>query len=183
MDKWPYQSRAWKIWHQHKDDNEKPPQPDTFEWLVWVRKMGSDLLAQKPAEAFIYLEEVVSISKELAENNIETPRLQLALAVDLNDMGRALEARSKFDEALEAYRKSYVIFAALVESDKNNAEARRDLAISLEKIGDMKLREVTRPERSPPMRRASRTFAISPRIRGMPKPSAIWRFASIRSAI
>jgi WD40 repeat protein len=39
MGKWPYNSRDWKLWLQHKRANLSPPRPDAPEWKSWANKV------------------------------------------------------------------------------------------------------------------------------------------------
>ena len=136
MDKWPYNSRAWKIWHQHKDDKVKPPQPDSAEWLSWVEKTGSALLAKHPAEAILYAQEGASITEELSENDPENPRWRLALASNLIDEGRALKALGRFQEAIDTYERPLMIVSSEAAAHPDNAGDQGDVAYVSELVGD-----------------------------------------------
>lgn len=136
MDKWPYNSRAWKIWHQHKDDKVKPPQPGAADWLPWVEKTGSALLAQHPAQAIVYAEEGASICKELSDDDPENPRWRLALASNLIRKGRALKALGRYADAVATYAKPLTIVVAQAVVHPDDEGDQGDVAYVSELIGD-----------------------------------------------
>ena len=80
-----------------------------------------------------------------------------------------------------AYQESLDISRRLAAQDQGNAEAQRDLSVSLNKVGDVKLQGGDRAGRSPPTRRVS-TFAASSRRRTKAtcRRKPIWSSASIR---
>jgi tetratricopeptide (TPR) repeat protein len=53
------------------------------------------------------------------------------------NVGVALEAQGKLQEALETYEQSSTIFKRLAEQDKTNSDWQRNLSISYEKVGDV----------------------------------------------
>jgi WD40 repeat protein/tetratricopeptide (TPR) repeat protein len=145
-EKWPYQSQAWKLWHQHKDDNEKPPQPDTNEWYQWATKRGSDLFAQKPAEAIVFLKEAASINGDLARDNPDNPRWRLAYALDLIDIGRELKTLGKLEEARATLDEPRAIIAAAAATEPDNADRQKNLAYLYEITADILLAQHKRAD-------------------------------------
>ena len=139
LDKWPYQSPAWKLWHAHSDDKDKPPQPGTPEWLAWVSKKGSDLIAQSPGEAVTYLEVAEDVDQERLENDPENPRFQLIMAANQIDLARALQALGKLDDSLADFRTSLDLVTALSHADPQNTDRQEDTAYLYEHIADVQL--------------------------------------------
>lgn len=137
LDKWPYNSRAWKLWHRHKDDADKPPQPGAPEWLVWVQKQGASLLAGDPAEALLCFQEAVSLFKRLAGNDRENPRWKVGLAVNLIDTARAMKALGRLTEALSALETASPLVVDWINADPSKPERQEELAYVYEHMADV----------------------------------------------
>ena len=78
--------------------------------------------------------------------------------------------------ALAAYQESLDIARKLAAQDQGNARAQRDVSVSLERLGDVKLQGAIGRGRSPPIRRASTSTASSRRrTKATPRRSATSR--------
>lgn len=176
--KWPYQSQAWKLWHQHKDDAQKPPQPeDALAWYQWVIKRGSDLFAKRPAEAITFLREAASVNEELARSNPDNPRWRIEYALDLIDIARALKTLGKLDEARSALDAPTAIIAAAVTASPGNVDRQQYLALIYEINADILLAQ---NKRTDGLASYARALAIREKLASA-KPEDVSRLSNLAS--
>jgi tetratricopeptide (TPR) repeat protein len=145
MDKWPYGSRAWKIWRAHKDDSEAPPLPDSSEWFPWITKMGYSR-PERAGDSLIYLEEAGGMLRRLSLNNPGNPRWRRLLALNEMLRGRALHSLRRSSEALAVFERSRDLFVQAVAAEPDNTAQMADLAHVHEQIADALLPTQRRPE-------------------------------------
>ena len=136
LEKWPYQSRAWKIWRRHKGPGSATAAGHLSGWLFWVRKLGADLRVQKPAEALIYLDEAISVLKQYSQNVPDEPRWRSGLVSTLIDRGHALNALRRRDEAIAAFESALPLVVKLAADEPDNNDRAADMALVLENIAD-----------------------------------------------
>jgi tetratricopeptide (TPR) repeat protein len=120
MDKWPNAGRAWRIWQQHRNDKTKPPQPGTGDWVSWLTNTGNSLLAKEPAQALEVYEEAASRWKESYEGDTENPARKRLYALSLLDVGRALKALGKHDDAVGNLAQAFALYSALAAAEPTN---------------------------------------------------------------
>ena len=144
MEKWPYQSQAWKIWQKHRDDREKPPLPDkdAVEWLNWINKRALESLARKAAgaeEALVYLGESARIYKEAADANPDSVLWPDRLVSTDELRAEALVNLSKRSEAIAAYRQALAVRMKLMMAEPDNTSRQSSLAFDYEKLAEQLL--------------------------------------------
>jgi WD40 repeat protein/tetratricopeptide (TPR) repeat protein len=138
MNKWPNAGRAWRIWQQHRNDATKPPQPGAVDWLNWLTNIGNSLLAKEPAQALEAYEENASRWKELYEGDSENPARKRLYALSLLDVGRALKALSKYDDAVRNLAQAFALYSALAAAEPTNVVLQDGSAYMQEQIAEAK---------------------------------------------